>query len=399
MLALSSFNPYGIEMGDMSDGMFNEVYSGMCNGGGIAGFGGDMFGEFINQSDAMNFGSPDSSFSAFIGDGEEKDDEGGRGTRFLIKPSSPKGVKKEIGIKRHLAILRTNRQIYTEASALLHSDLTIIVQPGDALTDKPGNPNVEPTKKLWRHAPSTGFQSAKFDGQTVYTSPSLDGDLEPHVFAQFSKISYLGVFNLQKDDDAPSLHINSDLRASAEEEAKFVSYLTATKNTTRWCEDPLPTGRPYNTRRETLQDVADITVSQVFFTQPSIADAIQRFVDLLSNSPVIRHLEFCLKVLVTCSNSSEYMSYNGEDSEQELRYYEKQYEKNLVADERATELFLEAGVLDSLRNLSNVMNFSLTIKTVGRASEFMEPRKKHRKMIRDLKNAIERNWVIKHGPH
>ena len=391
MLDLFNFNPYGIEMGDMSDGMFNEVY----NGGGITGFGCDMFGDFDDQSDAMNFGSPHSSFLNSINEGAETDNEGSRGPRSLGKPLPAKVVEKEIGIKRHLAILRTNRQIYMEASVLLHSDLTIIVQPGDALTDKPGNASVKPTKKLWRHVPSNRPHSAKLNGQTVYTTPSLDGVLEPHVFAQFEKISYLGVFDFFMDDDAPSLHINNDLRACAEDEARFVSYLTATKSTTRWCEDPLPAGRSDNDRRETLQDVADISISRVVFTHPSIANVIQKFVDLLSNSPVIRHLEFGLTICVKYSSSSESMSSYGGDSETEAEYYDK----DLVADERATELFLEAGVLNSLRNLSNVMNFSLAIQTEGRVSKFMEPKKKYLNMIQDLKNAIESNWVVKHGPH
>ena len=387
MLALSNFNPYGIEMGDMSDGMFNEVY----NGGGIAGFGCDMFGDFDDQSDTMDFGSPDLPFSTFFDDGEENDNEGTRASRFLGKPLPTKLFEKETGIKRHLAILRTNRQIYIEASDLLHSDLTIVVQPGDALIDTPGNASVKPSKKLWRHAPSSRIHSTKLNGQTVYTTPSLDGVLEPHVFAQFRKISYLGVFEFF-DNGAPSLHINNDLRARAEDEAKFVSYLTAAKSTTRWCEDPLPAGRHDNGRRQTLQDVADITISRVVVTQPSMADVIQKFVDLLSNSPVIRHLEFSLNVVVKCSSSSESMS---TDSDQDAECFDKE----IVADERATELFLEAGILDPLRNLSNVMDFSLTIETDGRASEFMEPKEKHLKMIQDLKNVIERNWIVKHGPH
>ena len=255
---------------------------------------------------------------------------------------------------------------------------------------------MEPSKKLWRHAPSNRLHSAKLDGQTVYTTPSLDGVLEPHVFAQFERISYLGVFNFfSMDLDAPSLHINNDLRARAEDETKLVSYLTAAKNVTRWCEDPLPAGRYDNGRRETLQDVADVTISRVVVIQPSTADVIQKFVDLLSYSPVIRNLEFCLKVIVKCSNSSEGMSSNSGDSEQEPEYEDK----DLVADERATELFLEAGVLDSLRTLSNVMNFSLRIETEGRDSGFMRPKKKHLKMIRDLKNTIESNWVVKLGSH
>ena len=390
MLAFSTYNPYGIEMGDMYDGMFNEVY----NGGGLTGFGSDMFGDFDDQSDTMDFGSQGLPFSFPFDDGEESDNEGGRGTRFLGK-SLPNKVnnKNEMGSKRHLAILRTNRQIYIEASALLHSDLTINVEPGDALIDTPGNATVERHEKLWRHAPSNRPNFAKINGQTVYNTPSLDGVLEPHVFAQFEKISYTGDFDFSMDDNAPSLHIDDNLRARAEDDSNFVSYLTATKNITRWCEDPLPAARADNGLRESLQDVADITISRVVVTQPSVADVIQKFVDLLSNSPVIRHLEFVLDVTVNCSNASESTDYDSEDSEQVA----KEDEEGYIADERATELFLEAGVLDSLRTLSNVMKFSFTIETIGRGCKLMTLKKKHLEMVQDLKNAIEKNWLIKHG--
>ena len=398
MFALSNFNPYGIEMGDMCDGMFNEVYNGMYSGGGITNFGYDMFDDFDDQSqsDAFGFGSQGSSFSISIDDGERNDNEGGRGIRFLGKPLPTKvSDEKEKDIKRHLAILRTNRQIYNEASALLHSDLTIVVQPGDTLTDTPGNAIVKRSEKLWRHAPSNRLPSTKFNGQTVYTTPSLDGVLEPHVFAQFEKISFFGDFEFYLDRDAPSLHINDDLRASAKDERMFASYLTAVKNITRWCENPLPTGRADNGLRETLQDVADITISRVVITQPSVADVVQKFVDLLSVSPVIRHLEFILDVEVECSNDSKSIDYDYLDSEHKA----KLDEKCCVADERATELVLEAGILDPLRNLSNVMNFSLVIETLGRGNDFMKPSKKHLKIIQDLKNTIERNWVVKHSSH
>ena len=401
MLALSDFNPYGMEMEDMSDGIFNEMYTGGGNTGLGYGMFGD-FGDFDDQSDTMNFGSPSLPFPFPIDDGEESDNEGGRGTRFLGK-SLPTKVndkdemindKDEMEIQRHLAILRTNRQIYNEASALLHSGLTIIVEPGDALTDTPGNAIVERSEKLWRHAPSNTLPSAKINGQTVYNTPSLDGVLEPHVFAQFRKISYIGLFDFTVDDDAPSFHINDDLRACAEDERMFVSYLTATKNVTRLRRNPLPAVRADKSPRPRLRD---ILYSEEVVTQPSVADIIQKFVDLLSNSPVIHHLEFVLNVCVNCSNIFETVDYDSEDSEQEA----KEDEKCDIANARAAELVLEAGVLDPLRNLSNVMSFSCRMETFDNDGEVMKPKKKHLKMIQDLKKAIESNWiwVVKHGSH
>ena len=391
MLDDSMFNnPYGIEMeDDMSDGMFNALYAGDT----ITGFGHGMFGDFDHQSDTMGFGSPGLPSSIPIDDGEESVNEGGRDTRSLVK-SLPTKVnnKNEMEIKRHLAILRTNRQIYDEASALLHSDLRIFVKPGDALIDTPGNAVAERSRKLWRHAPSNGLHSAKISGQTVYNTPSLDGVLEPHVFAQFEKISYTGHFDFLMDRDAPGLHIDDDLRACAEDERMFVSYLTATKSVSRRRKGPLPAVRADNGFRAAIQDN---TYSKVVVTRPSVADVIQKFVDLVSISPVIRNVEFILDVQVICSNVMESMEYDSGDSEQEAKEEEKDY----AADERATELFLEAGILDSLRTLSNVMNFTFTIETIGRGCEDMQPKKKHLEMIQDLKKAIESNWAVKHGSH
>ena len=77
-LEFGGFNPYGIPMGDMCDGMFNEVY----NGCGSMDFMGDMLE------------SP-SSFS--IDDKSESDEEDIGGTNWFGK------------VQRHLAILRTDK--------------------------------------------------------------------------------------------------------------------------------------------------------------------------------------------------------------------------------------------------------------------------------------------------
>lgn len=394
-------NPYGIAMGDMSDGMFDEVYNN-CS---TMGFGGDIddyvshqLGDdyMTDQLDAMDFGRPDTSSSNSTDGEDESEKEDGHDIQFLEKKISPKRVLENgLKTKRHLAILRTNRQIYDEASALLHSDLTIDVNPGDAVTDGPGNAIVKPTKKVWRHAPINDISSTNSNGQTIYKSLPLDGPVEPHVFARFEKISYLADFTFEPDQAAPSLYVNDDLSVNDEDAAKFVSYLTTATSTTRWFEDPIP-GRSFdNGRRETLQDVADITISSVSVSHPSTAGIIQNFVDLLSNSPFIRHLELTLTVEVRCKNPIDDL---GSDSDDESDSQEaKDDEKVEVADERATELFLESGVLDPLRKLSNVKCFSFEIETM-RGIKFMEPKQKYLNMVGDLKKATENNWVVKHGP-
>lgn len=365
MFDFGGFGPYGIPMGDMCDGMFNEVYS---LGGGMD-FEDDMFD--------------------YMGDPRHE-------TRSLGKQVPAKGeFEKEPKTKRHLAILRTNRQIYDEASYLLNSDLTVMVEPGDALTDVPGNDIVKQTKKLWRHDPAKGLGFTNINGQTVYKTSALDGSVEPHIFARFENVSYNAQFDFEFHDAAPSLYIDDDLNVGAENAAEFVSYLTTAKSTTRWFEDPI-TGRSFdNGRRETVKDVADITISSITITQPSTADIITKFVDLLSNSPFIRHLEFILNVEVGHEDNLSLDLEDETDSEQDSMDDVKMY----VSNERATELFLESGALYPLRNLSNVRCFSLQVTSIGREFEVMKLQRKHLDIIHDLKEVIEKNWVVQNAPH
>ena len=366
------YNPYGIPMGDMCDGMFNEIY----NLGGVSGFGGEGRG----------YGPLGISSSDSIDEGDDRAEDG---------HSRKIDSQKEMRIQRHLAILRTNRQIYNEASTLLHSNLTIEVVSGDALTDEPGNAIVKPSKKVWRNAPFPGPRSTNVNGQPVYEGPLLDGSLEPHVFARFERIRYVGEFDLLCDYAAPRLYVDDDLSVRGTDADGLLAYFNTSKSTTRWFEDPLPDGRSDKGLRETLNDVADITISRATVTKPSIvAGIIQKFVDLLSSSLFVRHLEIVLDVQVGCSSLSEITdSSNDEDPEQEA----KDDVKTDVADQRATELLLESGVLDSLRSLSNVKSFSLRIDTPALSGKAIKPKKKHLKIIRGLKEAIEKNWAAKNG--
>lgn len=351
MLDIGGYNPYGIPMGDMCDGMFNDVY-----------FINDMF-------------IPPPSIST---DNECESDE-----RWGVR------VLSWTKVQRHLAILRTNRQIYNEASALLHSDLTI-----DVNTD-----SVKQTKNIWRHGPSDGLGFTNTSGQRVYRSNLLNGLVEPHVFAQFQKVSYHADFSANFQRNAPTLHINDDLSVKAEDAAKFVSYLTTVKGTTRWFEDPV-SSRFDNGRRQTVRDVTGITVSSFTVAEPSTADIVQNFVDIISRSPLIRQLEFIVNFEAGLSDSPVDSSLDSDsdlDSEQKAKGAEKRIEKAEMARERATELFMESGVLNCLCKLPNVKCFSLEVATLGRGGKIMKLRRKHLNIVRDLKETIEKNWMAKHG--
>ena len=393
------FNPYGIPMGDMCDGMFNEVY----NLGGPMPFDDDMADYMDYQRHAADTHGLESWFNDFADDqnghvsNDSTDDENVREIDHGMRDSKTSVFPKESQTKRHMAILRTNRQIYDEASALLRKYLTIKVKPGDALINHPASAVVKESGKVWRYDPFKGLGFTDTHGRTVYKSPALDGAVEPHVFARFRKIHYKADFDFQLDSAAPSLYVDDDLDVNVEDAAKFASYLTTAKSTTRWFEDPLP-GHCFDSgRRETLEDVADITISSVTITEPSTAEIVKKFVNLLSNSPFIHHLEFVIDIKVTCEADTSSDSSSDSDDETDSEKDEKDALKWRVAYEKGTEVFLESGVLNSLKDLTNVMCFSHKVATIGRGETPMKLQQKHVKILRDLKEVIEKNWRIKYG--
>ena len=399
MFDADDFSPYGIPMGDMCDGMFNEVY----NLGGSTPFEDDMADYMDYQRHAADTQGLDSWYNDFTDDqnghvsNDSTDDENGRGKDHGTRKSKTSVFPKESPTKRHMAILCTNRQIYDEASALLRKDLTIKVKPGDALVNHPASAVVKERGKVWRYDPFKGLGFTDTHGRTVYKSSALGGDVEPHVFAQFRKIHYKAEFDFQLDSAAPSLLVDDDLNVNVEDAAKFASYLTTAKSTTRWFEDPLPSHCFDSGRRETLEDVADITISSVTITEPSTAEIVKKFVNLLSNSPFIHHLEFVIDIKVTCEVSTSSGSSSDSDDETTDEKDEDDALKGRVAYEKGTEVFLESGVMNSLKDLTNVMCFSPKIATIGPGETPMKLQQKHVKILRDLKEVIENNWRIKDG--
>ena len=410
------FNPYGIPMGDMGDGMFNEVY----NLGGPGPIEDDIEDDMADYMDYQRHAADtrglDSWFNDFTDDqnghvsndstdeendvsNDSADDENGREVDHRMRDSKTSVSPKESHTKRHMAILRTNRQIYDEASALLRKDLSIKIKPGDALLNHSTNAVVKESGNIWRYDPFKGPGSTDRHGRTVYNSSALDGAVDPHVFARFRKIHYKAYFDFQLDSAAPSFYVDDNLNVNVEDAAKFASYLTTAKSTTRWVEDPLP-GHCFDSgRRETLEDVADITISSVTITETSIAEIVKKFVNLLSNSPFIHHLEFLIDIKVTCEEDTDSDSSSDSDDETDSEKDKKAVLKWRVAYEKGTEVFLESGVLNSLKDLTNVMCFSPKIAPIGRGETPMKLQQKHDTILRDLKDVIEKNWRIKHDFH
>ena len=98
-------------------------------------------------------------------------------------------------VRRFPAILRTNRQIYDEASSLLYSELNVILQPGNALCFEIGRDIVKASERLWRHNPLNGTCTTSSSPLTVCGTTTSDGVMARHVLARFKRFTFDLDFN------------------------------------------------------------------------------------------------------------------------------------------------------------------------------------------------------------
>lgn len=243
-------------------------------------------------------------------------------------------LDQELKVQRFPAILRTNRQIYSEASAVLYSGLSLYVKPENVLCMNAGKDIVKASDKVWRHNPLHGIGTTNQSGQTVYATPEVDGFMEPHVFARFTQITF--DLNLTLDENtmkatrepettqhgqedqnalvAPSLFVTDNLTINPRDEAKLLAFY----------------------KRSTM---------------------IHQFVKILSNSPNIVRLQIELEIEVLARWANDLDS--DSDSESEEDRPSETTKKNLLANERAIDIFLDSGLLAPLEKLSNVQTFQV----------------------------------------
>lgn len=256
-------------------------------------------------------------------------------------------------INRDLAILRTNRQIYSEASSLFYSEAILTLEPADifCLAKDPRRLRFGTSEEMaWKHNPLEGIGKKDKNGVVVYKTRPLSGDIEPHIFAKFQKISFDAYFD---DDQTQPLEmwIDDDTHVIREEDA--------------------------------------MAFKKIF----SGSDLIKDLVKILSNSPRITSLEITVEVEVL-ANSNLIMADLMEESDDEDTEAEDKTEKIMdVANEKATELFLESGIMDPLKTLSNVSycDFKFGFDHRGEGYEYKPPGK-YVQMLRDMKETIESNF-------
>ena len=267
-------------------------------------------------------------------------------------------------IQRCTAILRTNRQIYDEVSNLLYSSLVMEMKPGDIMFSDVWEGIVDLSYKTWRSWPARLGNKTAMETIGYKRSSNLRGTMEPRAFARFERIAFkadlklLQVF-VEDVDSWPNFFVDNKFHTRREDEDNFVA-----------CLNGEGTDRP--------------PVSNIF----------QQLVNVLQRSTHISRLDISLSVIVEPAfdiDSEDEEGNDDEENEERLRQQDEKEEKKIsVANKRATELVLQAGVLNPLKRLSSVKFFELSFASI-------KPKPKLLGIVRDLKETVEGNFKAKHS--
>lgn len=118
---------------------------------------------------------------------------------------------------------------------------------------------------------------------------------------------------------------------------------------------------------------------------------IHQLFKILSNSHKIVCLEmsFDIEVLARYDMSMD-IDFEDDDEDDEDEDDRREFNKMDVANECATSLFLESGLLAPLEKLSNVQNFRFDLEELHEYT----PSPKQARMLNALKETIERNYAV-----
>lgn len=312
----------------------------------------------------------------------------------------------------HTSILRVCRQIYIEAASVFYSELTIIVEPGDIIQLWWQPDIVRPNKKVWRYNPLKGTGNRQDNGTVRYEQSEMDGRMEPHIFARFQKVE----LSMDLDWSLGEMHINldADYNVHSNDAADFTAGLQ--KSTFLGGFVAVLSNTPF-VRHLTVSLGIDIMAyydDEDSLTSGSDGDQdsdTDSHVDLDSDSGADQDLpEFpALPPISAVSGPSEPQNVQLQphsdithqfDVLKNLTQSEREADRrdmirDAKANERAIEMFLDSGILDPLRKISNVETFSLNFDHMFTVSlDNYKPLARHVKMIRDLKSTIEGNFRV-----
>ena len=336
------------------------------------------------SSDYMDYGSGHQSDFFEHNYNEDKDAEYflSMDQAFRARDSEAPWVKKSIwklrdgdkdsdfDVRRYPNILRTNRQIYSEASSMLYSELRVVLQPGDVLCMKPCKDIVKASEKVWRHNPLDGIGTTNATGQTVYSKPSLDGVMEPHVLARFKKLA----FELDINWELETLHAEGCDAEKDENRGKYIKQ-----------HGVAPSLFVHENMTVDPQDEANLLA---FYKHSTL---IHQLVKILSNSPDIVSLDMSFEFQVLVRDDLDLDSDLDDDDE-----YGAQLKTEDVANGRAMEIFMDGGFLAPLEKLSNVRSFEFRFSGTSYDCEDYEPKPRHKRMLTELKQKIKDNYARRH---
>lgn len=206
---------------------------------------------------------------------------------------------------------------------------------------------VKPSKSIWKHNPRLGLGTKQPDGTVVYSSPDMGRLLEPHIFARFKRIRFELDLPLEEQWDSES------------DEHDFITFYGI---------------RIYD---NFTFDPENLQAFKTFLRQTNI---LLDFATIMARSPKLTELS--INLLVQPMPDHDVIDSDDEEAEEEF---------TKASDLKATEMFLECGVMDLLRVLSNVSKSTLSVERA--VEQGFVPAKDElpaysRKMIRQLERDI-----------
>ncbi|CAD6444982.1 c8734f15-5419-4037-a2d9-469d1c6dccc4-CDS [Sclerotinia trifoliorum] len=249
-------------------------------------------------------------------------------------------------------ILRVNKQIHEEASSVLFTEGTVVVNSNDLffLSNKSLRWGSIYGFTPWRHNPLTSTAKRLPGGTIQYDQQGLGGWMEPHIFAKFQKVLFDCAL---EDEHTEGIQFFLDVdtwKLDSEDVAKLRSYLGS------------------------LTFVKD-------------------FVKLISKSQAINKLTVNLLVEITADTRLDAESID-EDNEEAVEEMDlKQDKADLEANIRATELFMDANMFKPFKQLKNVrrLEFRFGFADFVPAVDYV-PAEKYQNMIKKMKKVVEGNF-------
>jgi hypothetical protein len=259
-------------------------------------------------------------------------------------------------------ILRVNKQIYDEASSLLYTEGTVVIDAYDMFCLNKERPpervrfGAIDDHVAWRHNPLEDPGTVAEDGTVTYSTPDFGGLMEPHVFARFQKVLFDATFD--------ELHMR---------DLEF------------WLD--LDTGKLADS------DVSDF--QRRLRRSPIIIDLVK----VLSLSPFIKKLTINLLLEVRSASRLDEEDTDSEDDESaereegKLSLEERIEAADLLANQRATEALMDAKIWWPLKQLCNVKSFDFRngFSDYDPPVEYQPPQR-HVEMVQGLKKAVEANF-------